>query len=200
MLLSRARMMSVRGVGSLTRSVSLPLMARGKGGTLSGASSRFSSSSSSPSDNSNDVDRHVINPNDDIKDIKSDAAKMVESGVLHEGSDSQKGVEDKRETEQEKKKKKPLWSYIPGSIPDATPSEFRWWWDRLVICTVFAIAGSSTSQLRPVLSSVFHLEGFLFSHLSPSFFIIITSSHHHIITSSHHHIITSSHHQINTVL
>eukprot|EP01096_Ripella_sp_DP13-Kostka_P011350 TRINITY_DN4565_c0_g2_i9.p1 TRINITY_DN4565_c0_g2~~TRINITY_DN4565_c0_g2_i9.p1 ORF type:complete len:194 (-),score=45.45 TRINITY_DN4565_c0_g2_i9:92-673(-) len=58
----------------------------------------------------------------------------------------------------EKKGKREWWTYVPGSIPDAVPSEGRWWWDRIIICTVFAIAGSSTSQLKPLLTYM-GLEG-----------------------------------------
>lgn len=52
---------------------------------------------------------------------------------------------------------------IPGSIEGSGPHEMKWWIDKIVICVVFAIAGSSTMYfVRPLLSDVLGLTGIPF--------------------------------------
>jgi len=56
----------------------------------------------------------------------------------------------------------PVWFRILSRF-EAIPHEpfsFAWWWDKLVVFTVFAITGSATMYfVRPLLGSVFGLEG-----------------------------------------
>eukprot|EP01095_Lingulamoeba_sp_RSL-Kostka_P002994 TRINITY_DN1389_c0_g3_i2.p1 TRINITY_DN1389_c0_g3~~TRINITY_DN1389_c0_g3_i2.p1 ORF type:complete len:227 (-),score=49.89 TRINITY_DN1389_c0_g3_i2:22-681(-) len=66
------------------------------------------------------------------------------------------------EDENKIKKQKKWYDYIPGSIKDEniTPNDFSWWWDRFIICVVFAITGSgSLFIVRPLMAEVLNLKG-----------------------------------------
>lgn len=57
--------------------------------------------------------------------------------------------------------------FFSSSEPDKSPEKpseelqgWKWWWDKFIICLVFAIAGSSTVYfIRPLLTNVIGLKG-----------------------------------------
>jgi len=57
-------------------------------------------------------------------------------------------------------REKRWWDRIPGSLEDSHAGEARWWVDKLIICSVFAVTGSSTMIfVRPLLDSVLDIHG-----------------------------------------
>jgi len=52
------------------------------------------------------------------------------------------------------------WSRFLGKRPDLPKYSGAWWWEKFVICVVFAVTGSSTMVVcRPLLKDVLQLQG-----------------------------------------
>jgi len=81
----------------------------------------------------------------------------------------------------------PMWNKFLGKQPDYPKFSASWWWDKFVICVVFAVTGSTTMFVcRPLLKTVLQLEGTLkegpwsyrlayFSLITPVYSLLLVS-------------------------